>query len=593
MGRRATTGRFANLPIARKALILAMVPTVIAILVVGVASLAVSYLLARQNLARELDAQSRVLADTLSAAVAFDDRQVATQTVSAMRTHWRIDAVCVYDEAGQLFVSNTNPGVECTRSRSPDAAIAFPSIQRPILVGDRKRGDVLITGNLNNVVAFTQVEVLVTLIALLVAFGMAIILTRRLRTAVAEPMVVLANTAEQIASSGDYSLRASSLTDDEVGHLGRSFNTMLSVIERTDGERRSAERALRASEARWRAIIDSATDAVIVIDHRGHIEAFNPGAERLFGYREAEVLTAKVGILMPAPYRDEHDGYLARYRATGIAKIIGAGRDVTGLHKDGTTFPLRLSVGEMSVDGEQKFVGILHDLTERVAMETRLRDQAALSKLGEMAAVIAHEVKNPIAGVRGAIQIIGSRLPPGSKDALIVNEIVARLDTLNDLMKDLLLFARPREPRLAAVDLATLVQGVADLVSRDAGHAHLEIDIQGSVPAIQADGELLKIAVQNFVINSAHAMNGRGRIDVALTSDGASCQIAIADGGPGIPAEVRARLFTPFITTKARGTGLGLATAKRFVEAHRGTVTVDCPPRGGTTITIQLPVRAS
>ena len=135
------------------------------------------------------------------------------------------------------------------------------------------------------------------------------------------------------------------------------------------------EEQLRASEARWRAIIESAVDGIVVIDAHGRIEAFNPAAERLFGYAERDVLGRNVNILMPSPYHEEHDTYLARYLATGVQKIIGIGREVTGLRKDGTTFPLHLSVGEMTVNGERKFTGILHDLSARVRIEEQLREQ--------------------------------------------------------------------------------------------------------------------------------------------------------------------------------------------------------------------------
>src|SRR5947208_7134166 len=150
---------------------------------------------------------------------------------------------------------------------------------------------------------------------------------------------------------------------------------------------------------------------------------------------------------MPSPYDDEHDGYMSRYLTTGDGKIIGIGREVSGKRRDGTTFPVHLSVGEMSVNGERKFTGILHDLSVRIRIEEELREQTALARLGEMAAVIAHEVKNPLAGVRGAIQVIGSRLPKDSKDAAIAKDIVDRIDALNELMKDLLLFARQPQPR--------------------------------------------------------------------------------------------------------------------------------------------------
>ena len=149
---------------------------------------------------------------------------------------------------------------------------------------------------------------------------------------------------------------------------------------------------------------------------------FNPGAERLFGYRESEVVGRNVSMLMPSPYREEHDGYLSRYLKTGEARIIGVGREVTGRRADGSLFPLHLSVGEMLLGGERKFTGILHDLSSRVRMEEQLREQAALVRLGEMAAVIAHEVKNPLAGIRGAVQVIGGRLAKDSREAAVVGE---------------------------------------------------------------------------------------------------------------------------------------------------------------------------
>jgi two-component system sensor kinase FixL len=294
---------------------------------------------------------------------------------------------------------------------------------------------------------------------------------------------------------------------------------------------------------------------------------------------------------MPSPYREEHDSYIARYCETGEKRIIGIGRQVTGRRKDGTTFQLHLSVGEMRIDGEPKFTGILHDLTSRVELEAQLREQAALTRLGEMAAVVAHEVKNPLTGIRGAIQVIGGRLPAGSKDAMIAKEIVSRIDALNDLMKDLLLFARPPQPHMAPIDPLSLARTVAELAGGDPALGGVAIEVTGSSVPVMADGELLKIVIQNLLLNSAHALQGRGTIRVTVTSTDRGCRIEVADNGPGIPPEVRAKLFTPFFTTKARGTGLGLSTARRFVEAHGGTIAVNCPPEGGTTVTLDIPAR--
>ncbi len=384
---------------------------------------------------------------------------------------------------------------------------------------------------------------------------------------------------------------------------GSSFPLHLAVGEMTIGgetkftgmlhdlsDRVQLEERLRHSEARWRAVVESAVDGIVVIDAHGRIEAFNPAAERLFGYTEVEVVGQNVRMLMPSPYHEEHDVYLARYVATGEQKIIGKGREVKGLRSDGTTFPVHLSVGEMLLAGEPRFTGILHDLSGRVRVEEQLREQTALARLGEMAAVIAHEVKNPLAGVRGAIQVIGAGLPAGSKDVLMIKEIVARIDALNDLMKDLLLFARPPRPKFGAVELGALVAASAGLLGTDPALQGMRVELDGDCPPVEGDAELLKIVFFNLLLNAGHAMKGQGSIRVSLTTVDTSCQIAFSDRGPGIPVDVREKIFTPFFTTKARGTGLGLPTAKALVEAHNGSISVECPPDGGTTVTIRLPL---
>jgi signal transduction histidine kinase len=249
-----------------------------------------------------------------------------------------------------------------------------------------------------------------------------------------------------------------------------------------------------------------------------------------------------------------------------------------------------LSVGEFTIHGQRKFTGILHDLTRRVQMEGQLREQAALARLGEMAAVIAHEVKNPLAGIRGAIQVFGGRMMQDSAHAPILTEIVARIDALDRMMKDLLLFARPPKPKRSPVDVIPLVSTTASLLNEDPALKHMDIEIDGAAPLVSADPDMLKVVFQNLLINSAHAMQGNGRIRVTVALIDTTCQIAFADAGPGIPADVRQKIFTPFFTTKSRGSGLGLPTVKRFVEAHDGEIAIDCPPAGGTTVVIRLPV---
>ena len=347
--------------------------------------------------------------------------------------------------------------------------------------------------------------------------------------------------------------------------------------------------SLRLSDARWRAVIDAAVDGIIVIDSRGRIEVFNHAAERMFGYAERDVVGRNVSMLMPEPDRSRHDGYIDHHLKTGERKIIGIGRSVTAMRKDGSPFPVHLSVGEMEVDGERHFTGILHDLSRRAELEEKLREATALARLGEMAAVIAHEVKNPLAAVRGAVQVIGSRLPAAGSDAAIIKEVIARLDALNDMIQDLLIFARPPALRHSALDLERLLDSVVTLLKRDPANANVVVKIAGSAPPLSGDANLLTIVFQNFLINSAQAMQGRGTITLTLAAGEGWHHVTIADTGPGIPQEIRANLFRPFKTTKARGTGLGMATAKRLIELHGGRIEVVCPDGGGTVITTHLP----
>ena len=383
---------------------------------------------------------------------------------------------------------------------------------------------------------------------------------------------------------------------------GTTFPLHLSVGEmELDGEpaftgilhdlsrRVEIEEALRQSEERLRSIVESAVDAIIVIDARGHIEAFNPSAERLFGYTVSEVVGRNVSVLMPSPDREQHDAYLRHYLDTGEQKIIGIGREVTAVKKDGTRFPVHLSVGEMVSEGKRSFTGILHDLSDRVALEQRLAEQKSLAKLGEMAAVVAHEVKNPIAGIRGALQVITSRMPADQRDRTVLLDIITRLDGLNRIVQDMLMFARPRALRQEPISLGSLLQETASLIERDPGMRNLEIGVSGTAD-ITGDREMLQVVFQNILMNAAQAMEGQGRIEATITDVGGRCRIAIADRGPGMPDEIQQKAFDAFFTTKHRGTGLGLPIARRIVEAHAGTIHIDVPPGGGTTISVDLPL---
>lgn len=361
-----------------------------------------------------------------------------------------------------------------------------------------------------------------------------------------------------------------------------------SAIGRDVTGERQAARALRHSEARWRGVVETAPDGIVMIDARGVIELFNPAAEKLFGRAASAAVGRNVSMLMPETYAHRHDDYLAQYARTGERRIIGIGREVECERADGTTFPAHLSIAEISLDGEPKFVGILRDLTEHHRLQERLRGEAGLVRLGELAAVLAHEVRNPLAAVSGAIQMLRDQLPQ-QDDREIIDEVVRRLDTLNLMMNDLLMYARPPRPQVVRFDLADLLDDVMRLLSADPAWQHVTI-VRAPSPAIEvsADPELLKMAIQNLMMNAMQAMGGRGTIRVDVSDAAGLALIDVSDSGSGIPPEVLERLFTPFFTTKARGTGLGLATSRRIAESHGGDVKVLRTGEAGTTIRLSV-----
>jgi two-component system, LuxR family, sensor kinase FixL len=305
------------------------------------------------------------------------------------------------------------------------------------------------------------------------------------------------------------------------------------------------------------------------------------------------VIGQNAKLLMPTPYRDEHDQYIHNYLTSAVPRIIGTGREVTAVRRDGTTFPIHLSVGKMMLSGEPKFTGIIHDLSDRVRMEEQLREQTALARLGEMAAVVAHEVKNPLAAVRAVVQTLGRRLPHDEQTQKIVLQTTGRIDALAALMGDLLLFARPPKPRNVTVHMDALISSTVEFLKGDGALKDVDVEVAGSVPPIAADPDLLKIVFLNVLVNSGQAMQGHGQIKVNLTTADRICHITLRDSGPGLPPQARDKLFMPFFTTKAKGTGLGLATTKRLVEAHGGTITIESPLDGGAQVSIALPAVGS
>jgi len=312
-----------------------------------------------------------------------------------------------------------------------------------------------------------------------------------------------------------------------------------------------------------------------------------------------------VSMLMPEPYRSQHDGYIHRYASTGERRIIGLGREVEAQRKDGSTFPIELSVGEFRTGGDHGFVGIIRDLTERKAqtreaedLRARLTHVGRLGTLGEMVSGIAHEVNQPLTAISNYASACRRLVQAGAVDgdelAQALEKIGAQAERAGQVIRGLRALVRRRDEQREPLDLNRLIRDVVKLVEfevRQAGY-RLELDLAEPLPEVAGDAVQIQQVVLNLIRNGLDAMLEQARGDtlrVETLVDHGRVEIRVTDSGPGLPPQAQERLFEPFFTTKPHGIGLGLSICKSIVNAHRGELTGEAAPAGGARFRVRLP----
>lgn len=369
-------------------------------------------------------------------------------------------------------------------------------------------------------------------------------------------------------------------------------------------EREASARVLEEREAHLRSIFDTAPEAMIVINQSGIIQSYGRSAERMFGWRPSEVLGRNVSMLMPEPYRAQHDGYLERYFRTGEKRIVGIGRVVVGERKDGSIFPMELAVGE--VGGPARvFTGFVRDLTERRENEARVQELQAevvhisrLSAMGEMASALAHELNQPLSAIanylNGASKLIGRGPEAEAKVNDAISKAAEQALRAGDIIRRLRDFLARGEGERNVESLAKLLHeacGLALVGAKERG-VDVRYHIDPHLDRVIVDRVQIQQVVVNLVRNALDATEGQTQtqLDVSTSIEGGMAIVTIGDNGPGLDEMVAAKLFQPFVTSKPTGMGVGLSICRTIVEAHGGHIWTEANPRGGAVFRFTVPL---
>ncbi len=387
---------------------------------------------------------------------------------------------------------------------------------------------------------------------------------------------------------------------------------MWQTLRRLLGARRRPDPApeAQASAEMLRSAVETALDGIVTIDSRGRIQSFNPAAQRIFGYTAAEVLGRNVSVLMPEPYRSRHDGYIARYLATGEARIIGIGREVVGRRKDRSTFDMELAISEFGRAGERYFTGIVRDVSERKRLERELRqklEQLAVAdqRKDQFIGLLGHELRNPLAPVRNGLQILRRSTGDGDRINTILEMMDRQIGHMVRLIDDLLDISRITSGKIALrcdkVDLREVVRQALEATGPVIEHKgqRLETDLPGDPVPACVDPVRIAQVVSNLLDNASKFSERGQPIRLALERHREHAAIRVQDQGWGVPRDKLDEIFEIFVQVdlsverRRSGLGIGLTLVKSLVELHGGSVAAaSAGPGHGTTFEVRLPVLA-
>lgn len=386
-----------------------------------------------------------------------------------------------------------------------------------------------------------------------------------------------------------------------VNEMNIDDKTMFVGTIRDISDRKFAEHALNENQAQLQAIVDNTVDGLITINELGKVEHYNKACESIFGYSSAEVIGQNVKMLMPAPYHQEHDGYLKNYRDTGIKKIIGSGREVEGQRKNGSTFPLDLSVSEVNIHGRKLYSGIVRDISQRKKSEDEIKQVNA--ELEEFSYRTSHDLRSPLISSIKLLDLVSEAIEENEKDKALmsIGLIKTSLSRLEELVKDILILTKATklEEKQQEVDVEEVVLQTLSSFSHMENFDRLDIRLNlHFANTLYVQKSRLILIIENLISNGIKYQDiGKDMsfIDICCHSQDSQFMLSVRDNGLGIPKNQQQQLFTMFKRfhpKTAFGSGLGLYMMQKSVKVLGGEITFeDCGD--GSKFQLLLPLKSS
>jgi PAS domain S-box-containing protein len=593
-------------------LMTAIMGTSITVLVLTCAAFIVyEVVMYRRGLGVGLSTRAEIVAANSTAALAFENQADATTVLAAFRRDPRIVEAALYDRHGRLFAKYPAAAPDSLFPRTPEGRARHfhrsdVVVFQPVELEGRWLGTVYLQSDLSALTERYQLYALLVAIVLASSILLAFLLSTWLQKRIAEPILLLTETARAVSERRDYSLRTAKETDDEIGLLTDAFNEMLDEIRRR-------ETALRASEARLRAILASALDGIVTIDEQGRIVEFNPAAEKLFGHARAEVLGVSiVDLIVPSVLRDRYRAALTRQLSTG-ANEVDRRMELTGLGSDGHEIPLEVAITRVRLEGPPIFTGFLHDITERRSAEREIRqlntdlERRVAVRTGELEAAnreleafsysVSHDLRAPLRAVDGFSRLVledyGARLDETGAHYLEQVRVATR--NMSQLIDDMLNLSKISRVEMTRqrVDLGALASEVATQL-RDSEPGRQVTFVIPEGLTVEGDPRLLSVVIDNLMRNAWKftTRHATARIELGCVVEDGRSVYFVRDDGAGFDMAHAGQLFNPFQRlhrqNEFEGTGIGLTIVQRIIQRHEGTLRGEAAVEKGATFYFAL-----